>query len=137
MVNLIFISLNGIIANEKEGDSVMDDVILTYIQMRIFLMRIDEIRKANPYFNDPIVLSFETSAINTTAEIALHNLPIKFKIFERPYKYEISRSLFNYLTNLTGIDVFDKETIKEYQSVMEEGIKKAPEKILGKGYKLR
>ena len=106
--------------------------LTVYIQMMIFKMKIDEIRKANPYFDDPIVSSFETSTINTTAEIAIHNLPIKFKIFERPYKYEISRSLFNYLTNLTGIDVFDKEIIKKYQPMMEEGIKKAPEKILGK-----
>ena len=40
------------------------------------------------------------------------------------HKYKISKSLFNYLTRLTSIDVYDKETIEKY-TIMTKELEKA------------
>ena len=100
-----------------------DYYYLDYIQVMIFMHKLDELKKSNPKFNDPISSSFENYVIERTGQIVTTYPQIELKIFPNSNKYKISKSMFLYLTNLTGIDVFDKTIIDKYIPV----IKKAEE----------
>ena len=112
-----------------------DFYYLDYIQVMIFMYKIDELRKLNPYFNDPISSSFEKYVVERAGQIVTTYPQIKLKIFPNSNKYRISKSMFSYLANLTGIDVFDKSTINEYIPI----IKKAEEEAKGinPGHKIK
>ena len=105
-------------------------VYLDYNQVMSFMFELNELRKDNPYFNDKIVESFEDYVLIRANEIAITYPQIKLKIFPNANKYKISKSLFEYLTRLTSIDVFDKETMKKYNRILEEERQKAIEKLL-------
>lgn len=95
-------------------------IYLTYYQAMAFMFRINEIKKNNPYFNDEIAKSYEEYVVNRAGEIVTTYPQIKLKIFPNASKYKISKSLFNYLTRLTSIDVYDKATIKKYTIMTNE-----------------
>jgi len=95
-------------------------VYLTYYQAMAFMFRIDEIRKNNQYFNDHIAMEYENYVVKRTGEIITTYPQIKLKAFPNANKYKISKSLFNYLTKLTEIDVYNKEIIDKYTIMTKE-----------------
>lgn len=95
-------------------------IYLTYYQVMAFLFEIDKIRKSNPCFNDDIAKSYEEYVVKRTAEIMTTYPQIKLKIFPNASKYVISKKIFDYLTRLTSIDVYDKETIEKYTIMTKE-----------------
>ena len=95
-------------------------IYLTYYQAMAFMFRINEIRDNNPYFNDGIANSYEEYVIKRAGEIVTTYPQIKLKLFPNANKYKISKSLFDYLTRLTSIDVNDKEIIKKYEIMIKE-----------------
>ena len=98
-------------------------IYLTYYQAMAFMFGIDEIRKNNPYFNDNIAKSYEEYVVERAGEIVTTYPQIKLKISPNASKYKISKSLFDYLTRLTSIDVYDKETIEKY-TIMTKALEK-------------
>lgn len=106
-------------------------VYLTYYQAMAFLLKINEFKENNPYFNDNFANSYSHYVLMRTFEIATTTPEIQLKLFPNSKKYKISKSLFTYLTNLTSINVFDKETltlytklIKEFEELSDEEIEK-------------
>ena len=96
-----------------------DDVVyLTYYQVMIFLLKIDEMKKNNPHFKDSLANSFGDFVLKRTIQIAFTKPLAKLNLFSNSSNYKISRSLFNYLTNLTSMDVFDKETLNKYTDIV-------------------
>ncbi len=93
-------------------------VYLTYYQSMAFMLKINEIKNDKQYFDDNITDSFASYVLERTYEIAMNNNPIKLKFFPNSCKYKISKSLYNYLSNITSIDVFDKDTLNEYTKLI-------------------
>ncbi len=97
-----------------------DIILLTYYQVIAFMYRIDEMRKENQFFNDGISQEFEYYVIQRTEEIVSTYPQLKLKIFYGADKYKISKSMFDYLNRLTGINPLDEETIKKYIPLIQE-----------------
>lgn len=93
---------------------------LTYYQVMAFLLKINEFKENNPYFNDSFANSFSHYVLIRTFEIATKTPAIQLKLFPNLKKYKISKSLYNYLTNLTSINVFDKNTMMKYNVLIKE-----------------
>ena len=90
-----------------------DYIYITYYQVMAFLHKYEDMKKEDPSFNDEIVNEFADAAIEKASNIYLALLPeIIVKLIPHANKYKMSKSLFVYLTNLTGIDVFDVEIQK-------------------------
>ena len=99
---------------------------LTYIQIITLMHKLDEIKKTNPYFNDPISNSFEKNMVEMIAEFEIQSVKYKMpKASKR--KYKVSKSMVDYITNITDIDIFDKKSKKENA----KRVKKLEKKIIG------
>lgn len=85
-----------------------------------FMYRLDEMQKENPSFNDEIATSFSDYVIKRASEIVTTFPQIKLKIVPGASKYKVAKSVVEYLTNLTGIDVLDKDTLKRYIPLIKE-----------------
>ena len=92
---------------------------LNYLQTMIFMYRINELKKDNENFNDEIATNFEKYVISRAVEIA--KLEIKRGIIPvLNKKYSISKDDFEYLVELTGVNVLDKKTVKAYSEIIKE-----------------
>lgn len=101
---------------------------LNYMQVMMYMHKIDEIRKNDPFFDETIVEIFESYVVDRTAEIAIDS--IGFNPFADK-KYCISNSLIEYLNCITGVDVFDKKEVKEFKNMYEAKIEeKSEEKFI-------
>lgn len=84
-------------------------VYLTYYQVMAFAREADQIKQKNQSFNDELLEMFTYYVccrgyqISSLPKKIRNNIPI----------YKISKSLFNYLENLTSINVFDKNYMKK------------------------
>ena len=96
-----------------------DYVYLTYHQVMVLLYRIEELKKGSPYFNDEIANSFVNLALTKAKEIALSS-SIKLKLIPNANKTKLSKSLLNYMINLTGTDIFDEDTLEKYIPIIKE-----------------
>ena len=94
----------------------------------MFMIRLSEMRKENPYFHDNIASSFNDFAINRCAEIALTS-QIKLKIMPNANKFKVSKSMVKYLKNLTGVDIFDENELNKYIPLIKNLEKTTMEKI--------
>lgn len=106
---------------------------LTYYQVMSFMYRLDEMQKENPDFNDGFAKSFSEYVINRACEIAMTYPQIKFKIVPGSNKYKVAKSMVEYLTNLTGINVFDKETLNRYIPLIKDVERRASSLAFGDG----
>lgn len=88
-------------------------IYLTYYQVIILMLRLKELRDENPYFSDEIANGFEDYARKRGQEI-LFTHPIKLRINPNASKYKVSKSLLEYLTRLTSIDVLKKNSLTRY-----------------------
>ena len=104
-------------------------VYLTYYQAMAFMIRIDEMKKNNTHFSDEIIEFYEEYVVKRTGEIVTTYPQIRLIVFPNASKYKISKSLFDYLTRITSIDVCDKETIKKYKMLTKEFEKTTFERI--------
>lgn len=95
-------------------------IYLTYYQAMALVMRVDDIIRNNPDFNDERAKSFQKYVFMRTGEIMTTYPKIKLKLFPNASKYKISKDLFDYLTRLTSIDVYDKKTIQKYTIIIKE-----------------
>lgn len=84
---------------------------LNYIQVMMLLHKLEEIKKEIAGFNDEIADSFESYAVNRTKEIAIDS--ISTKLFHIS-NYIVSRSTVNHLMDITGVNVFDKDAVKDF-----------------------
>lgn len=112
-----------------------DFIYLTYYQAMAFLIGIDELRKANPEFNDEIAKSYEDYVLKRAGEIVTTYPQVKLKIFPKASKYKITEGLFDYLTNLTSIDVYDKDTLSNCMIKLQEIEAKSYEDFFGEDRK--
>lgn len=100
-----------------------DFVYLTIHQGFALASGIEECKK-NPYFKDAIAETFVEEVLKRSTEITVNTLAggtnILQKIKKNGTKIKISRSKFEYVTRLTGIDVFDEETMNEHMSKLNE-----------------
>ena len=92
---------------------------LNYMQVMMYMHKIDEIRKSDPFFDESIVVIFENYVVDRTAEIAIDSVGFNPLVDK---KYRITKSLFEYLNCLTGVDVFDKKEVEEFKSIYESEI---------------
>ena len=97
-----------------------NDIYLTQHQVYAFMHKIGEIRKNDPSFNNEIARDFEEYVIGRAAKIATTYPQIKLKLIPNANKFKISKKLFDYLTKLTSVDVYDKETMKKYMEIEKE-----------------
>lgn len=84
---------------------------LNNTQVMMFIDKIRKLRLETPYFKDEVINYFEAYILKRTDEIEQE----KHKLL--PFinnKYIVSSRVVNHLTNITGINIFDKEQIKEY-----------------------
>lgn len=100
-----------------------DFVYLTIHQGFALVAGIEELKK-NPYFKDPISESFIQDVFKKSTEITVNSLNYRTNLIQKckknGNKIEVSRSKFEYIKRLTGIDVFDEDFINEYMSKLNE-----------------
>lgn len=100
-----------------------DVVYLTIHQGFALVAKIKEL-KDNPYFKDQIAESFIEEVYKKATEITVNSLYFRTnllqKIKKNGDKIEFSRSKFEYITRLTGINVFDEEFMNKYISKLKE-----------------
>lgn len=104
---------------------------LEYIQMMMFMVRLQEMRRANPYFKNEIVEKFEMDMKRRTTEIAWM-APAALRSVPNADKYPVSSRMIEYLTALTGVDVFDEDMVRLYTPMIEKSSNEAKAKILTK-----
>lgn len=92
-----------------------DFIDLSYYQVMSLMYVIDKFKKDDNKFCDGISKQFESYVIKRTEVISRYSL-----IKRSSSKYTISMSMLRYLTNLTGIDVLDKTTLKKYTLLVKE-----------------
>lgn len=92
---------------------------LSYYQVMSLMYAIDKLRKSNQYFSDGISENFEKYVIDRTSEIAMCS-SLKLKIKPNLSKYVLSKSMVEYLIRLTGVNIFDKDTLEEYIILVKE-----------------
>jgi len=94
-------------------------VYLTISQGFTLASQIVELKK-NPYFRDDIAESFMGEVYAQAANITVSGLNFKSnlakKLQKNGDKIKVSRSKFEYVTRLTGLDVFDEEAMAEYRN---------------------
>lgn len=111
-------------------------VYLTYYQAMAFMHKLEDMKKENSYFKDALADQYSNYVVQRTAEIAMAYPQIKLKVFPNADKYKISRSLLDYLTSLTGIDVFDPETMEYYKEIITEVGERAVEDFKNLSYRI-
>ena len=104
-----------------------DFIYLNKDQVLYLLNVIQSFKDERPYFNDGIVDQFENYCIERCCEI-IGSSRIKLHLVPHAKDFKISRSLFNYLINLTSANVNNKDEIlkakKEVEEKAEEDVKK-------------
>lgn len=104
---------------------MVDTIFLTYYQCATLLYKIEELEKANPELDDHLINIFKQDILIRKAEMTYADA-----IFDTKYdKYPISKAMFNYLVNFTGINPFDKETKEHYRNLID--VRDATEKTDG------
>lgn len=97
----------------------MENYYLNYIQTMALILKISEIKKNDASFNDEIVMDFENYCLNKHKEILLTQMDHKlFKIIDD--RYEIPKNVLEHLTNLTGVNVFDKSVMRKYKVIIKD-----------------
>ena len=86
---------------------------LDYTQVMMYVDKIRKLRLEPPYFEDEATNYFEAYILKRTNEIEQEKE--KHKLLPVNNKYTVSSRIIDYLTHLTGVDIFDKEQIKEYK----------------------
>lgn len=100
-----------------------DFIYLNQDQVLCFLHGIQLIRDKNPHFNDAICIQFEKYCLERCCEIVKYS-SIKLLLVPHAKKIKISKSLFDYLTRLTLIDVYNKDEVYEKaKSINERAMK--------------
>ena len=109
----------------KENDYIW----LNQDQALCFMHGIQLIRDKNPYFNDPIAIEYEKFCLERAEEIAGHYFTFSEIKLLLPHAkdFKISKSLFDYLTRLTGMDVFNKDYVSKIAKIIAEEANKALE----------
>lgn len=95
------------------------DVYLSYYQVMSLMYAIDEFRKNNQYFSDGIAEKFQNYVVDRTFEISMYP-SIILKIKPSLSKYMLSQSMVEYLIRLTGVNIFDKDTLEKYTVLVKE-----------------
>ena len=93
-------------------------VYLTIEQGFALISQIEELKK-NPYFKSDIADDFANEVKERAIEITVNTLNAKTNLLQKLSKngdkIKISKSKFEFVTRLTGIDVFDEETMKQHK----------------------
>ena len=97
-----------------------DYVYLSYYQVMSIMYLLREIQEENPEFNNDAIESFTQYVIERTSEIESIYPTILRKIVSKADKYKIEKDLYYYLSAVTGIDVQDRKTLKEYTKLVKE-----------------
>lgn len=105
-------------------------IYLTYLQVMVFIHRLEEVKKENQYFSDGISQEFENYVLKRTQEMLFTHPQIKLKIVPNANKFKISESRFNYLVRLTGVNPLDREVLKEYKPIIKNAEQQAISKFL-------
>lgn len=92
-------------------------VYLSYSQVCILMLKINEIKNMNPNRNYVIVNNFINYVQNRSVEIYL-TPKILFKIDKYADKYKISKTLLEYLIKFTKIDLHDTQTYNSYLKII-------------------
>ena len=109
-----------------------DLIYLNQNQVLLLLHGIQLIRDKNPYFNDAISIQFEKYCLERSSEIAKSS-SIKLLLVPHAKEFKISKSLFDYLTRLTLVDVYNKDEVYEkVKSFNERAIKELKKLYLNK-----
>lgn len=109
-----------------------DLIYLNQNQVLLLLHGIQLIRDKNPYFNDAISIQFEKYCLERSSEIAKSS-SIKLLLVPHAKEFKISKSLFDYLTRLTLVDVYNKDDVYEtVKSFNERAIKEVKKLYLNK-----
>lgn len=92
----------------------LEKVKLSYYQVMAFSRELSKLKNDNQYFNDGISRNFEYYVLERSKELSsmYPEMVLDFKQAFKPF--EISQSMFKYLSNLTGINPLDKKTIRKY-----------------------
>lgn len=95
---------------------------LTIEQGYALLFKIEELKEIS-YFEDGIVENFEQEVYKQSAKITINKLNIRSNLLQKLQKngekLKVPTSRFEYVARLTEINVFDKDTVKEYTKKLE------------------
>lgn len=105
-------------------------IYLTYLQVMVFMHKLDEMKKENPYFSDGLAAEFENYVLKRSQEMLFTHPQIKLKIVPNANKFKISESRFNYLVRLTKVNPLDREVLNEYKPLIKEAEQQATAKFL-------
>ena len=91
-----------------------NQVYLTYTQAMILVLRFQKMREENPYFKNGLVSQFEEYVLIRTMELSMMSI-FEFIKESFPKPYGISKSLYEFLKRLSGIDVFDLKSYLKWR----------------------
>ena len=94
-------------------------VYLTYTQAMILVLRFKKMREENPYFKNGLMSQYEEYVLIRTIELSrMSKLEYIKESFPKPYG--ISKSLYEFLKRLSGIDVLDLKCYLKYKKEVED-----------------
>ena len=100
-----------------------DFVYLTIHQGFALTSEIEELKK-NPYFRDALAEDFLKEVSEQAINITVNSLDIRTNLLQKfnknGNKIKISKSKFEYVTRLTGIDVFNEQFMNKHISELNE-----------------
>lgn len=93
----------------------MDEVYFLYdVQVELLLLKIEELKVSNPYFEDSIAESFAKQVLEQANEIAkMPKIFVRFNFMDCA-KYQLPVSMIDYLCRLTETDIFDDDTMNSF-----------------------
>lgn len=92
-----------------------ETINLNFYQVMTYIHEIDCLKRENNNFKDDLVKEFEKNILEQISSniVSYYNVP-DF-IVQNARIYKVTTSMYNYLTNLTGVDVCDEAIVKHYK----------------------
>ena len=95
-----------------------DKIKLNYYQVMAFAFRINDLEKENANFDKEKVTAFFDIVMNKIIEVNIEDSFLPNFVLKRIKLYTISTALYQYLIQITGIDINDKEVMEKYYGLV-------------------
>lgn len=97
-----------------------ENVYLSYYQMLSLLLEVEEVKKNYPDFDEELFKNISDYFAERTYEISLVYPKILLKFIPNGDKYIVSRDVFDYLSLVAKINVFDHKTLRTHTKKAKE-----------------
>jgi len=104
-----------------------DTIDLNYNQVMALMIKLDEVDTDKA--SQEIIEQFKTYVVKRSEQSSVAYPDVQLKDIRNSKGFHISKSIFKYLTSLTGINPLDDETMKMYIPLIQEIEVNAKEKF--------